>query len=94
MYKLIFKTFLFDYDWVSLKLEYGCDKHYTLVKLTAIYCTTKSKEHIFLKLKKTAPRLNFGRFILKNNYDINFNVNKNLEILNTQENFYINKFLY
>lgn len=39
--------------------------------------------------KKTIPNLNFARRILKINQSINFNINKDFEILYTQKNIFL-----
>jgi hypothetical protein len=58
---------------------------------TNINLKIRYKEHISeIKLKKIAPNLNFCKYILKNNYNIHYNIKTDLEILNTQVNVYIN----
>lgn len=42
------------------------------------------------KIKKHIPNSNFDEYTLKNNHNINYDINKDLRILNTQNNNYIN----
>jgi hypothetical protein len=52
------------------------------------------KEYISeIKLKNTAPNLNDTKHGLKNNYNIHFDINIDLNIVNTHNDFYINSVL-
>lgn len=74
------------------KLNCSCNKFY--IGKTNRDFNTRYKEHISeIKLKKKTPNSNFAKHVLENKHKINFDINKDLEILNTQNNIYINSIL-
>ena len=74
------------------KLRCNCNTFY--IGKTNRNFKIRYKEHIFeIKLKKNFPNSIFAKHILKNNHKISFDINKDLEILNTQNNIYINTVL-
>ena len=74
------------------KLKCSCNKFY--IGKTNRNFKIRYKEHISeIRLKKTVPNSNFAKHVLENNHNINFDINTDLEILNTQNNIYINSVL-
>lgn len=64
---------------MKLSLPYENVSFYTL----KYNCNTFYEHITEIKLMKTIPNSNCGRHVLKNNYDISCDLNKDLEILNT-----------
>lgn len=74
------------------KLRYNCDKLFIGLTINTNIKIGYKEPIPEIKRKKAFTNLNFARRTWENSININFDTNKNLEILNFQNNNYINFF--